>query len=403
MLIHLWVTTFISQRIYVGVCILVFSSTKNEDASTRGEENDDICGACRETNDDMPEVHEDRDRNVHDPMILEIAELLLGLSSSASEVKEKSVSTQTVNVVEIPAYQPNRLLENIRTRKQLTSLTGIDTFKGFDALCDAVSLYEESEDGEKKKSCMTVRSRVLMTLMKLKTSLSFVALSVFFDTSRDILSTEFKRTIRNMRYVLEPCIIWPSRESVDENMPRCFALFTSTRVVLDCTEAPVFTFKCLKCRRQTYSHYKGRHTLKFLVGNAPSGLLTFVSGLYGGTASDKFIFNDSGLIDLLESRDAVMVDRGFFIEEECSQKDVRIIRPAFLPTGESQLPREDAEYSRQVASARVHIERCMERLKNFDIFHKEIPSHLLGVMPDVVIVICGLYNLSSPILSDERF
>lgn len=34
--------------------------------------------------------------------------------------------------------------------------------------------------------------------------------------------------------------------------------------------------------------------------------------LYGGSASDVYISRSSGLIDLLEEGDAVMVDKGFF-------------------------------------------------------------------------------------------
>jgi hypothetical protein len=363
---------------------------------------DDIAGEpCIDEHAADNVIREPAARDVYNLQEFEVAQLLLDLNSSSREMNN-NVRVHT-ECIEVPTYDPDRLLNSIRTEKQLTSLSGINTFKGFDALCDAVSLYEECDDTEKIAHNLTVRSRVLMTLMKLKLALSFVAMSVFFDTTRQILSREFKYTIRSMRFVLDSCIVWPSRKSIDANMPSCFAVFTSTRVILDCTEVPVFTWKCLKCRNQTYSHYKGRHTLKFMVGIAPCGLLTFVSDVYGGKASDKFIFNDCGIVELLESRDGVMVDRGFFIEEECAEKDVRIIRPSFMPRGESQLPVHEAEYSREVARARVHVERCIERLKNFDIFHKEVPNHLIDVIPDVVHVICGLYNLASPILSDERF
>lgn len=50
----------------------------------------------------------------------------------------------------------------------------------------------------------------------------------------------------------------------------------------------------------------------------------------GGKASDKFIFNDSGILNQLESGDSVMVDRGFHVDAECEARNVRVIRPAFI-------------------------------------------------------------------------
>lgn len=68
----------------------------------------------------------------------------------------------------------------------------------------------------------------------------------------------------------------------------------------------------------TYSHFKGRHTVKFLIGVAPSGLITYVSRGFGGRSSDKAIFNLSGLMEKLDPHnDAIMVDKGFLIENEC--------------------------------------------------------------------------------------
>ena len=52
----------------------------------------------------------------------------------------------------------------------------------------------------------------------------------------------------------------------------------------------------------------------------PAGLIRFVSESFGGRASDKAIFCYSGILRRLEStRDAVMVDRGFLIDDECTQ------------------------------------------------------------------------------------
>lgn len=315
-------------------------------------------------------------------------------------LKLKNIATQTEER-KIPIAIT--ILSNIKNEDHLSSLTGISTFDGFYGLCDAVVHYKEYRLNKTDLILPDVNSRVLLTLMKLKLGITYTALSAIFGIDRSTCSRQFKNTLVVLRAILKPAIKWLPRSCIRNNIPACFASYWKTRVILDCTEIPVFTSKCLKCRNQTYSNYKKRHTLKFMVGISPSGFISFVSSIYGGKSSDKFIFNDSKLLELLEPEDEVMVDRGFFIDEECAAKQVKILRPAFMNPLESQLSSEDSEHSRFIASARVHIERCIERIKNFNILHEEVDYHSLLLIRDVVEVICGVVNFSAPILADDKF
>ena len=45
-----------------------------------------------------------------------------------------------------------------------------------------------------------------------------------------------------------------------------------------------------------------------------------MSTLFGSAASDKFIVNNSGVLDLIEPGDNVMADRGFEISEELTKR-----------------------------------------------------------------------------------
>ena len=54
-----------------------------------------------------------------------------------------------------------------------------------------------------------------------------------------------------------------------------------------------------RAQSQTYSQYKSHNTAKGLVGISLSGMITFISHLYGGHVSDKAITQHCGLIDLL--------------------------------------------------------------------------------------------------------
>ncbi len=54
----------------------------------------------------------------------------------------------------------------------------------------------------------------------------------------------------------------------------------------------------------------------------PFGLITHASSAYGGKASDKYIFLDTGVLDKLEESDAVMTDKGYAISYEVNAKGI---------------------------------------------------------------------------------
>lgn len=185
-------------------------------------------------------------------------------------------------------------------------------------------------------------------------------------------------------------------------MPKCFENYKNCRVVLDCTEIKIQKLKCLKCRIMSYSHYKGTHTIKFLIGITPSGLISFVSRGYGGRTTDKAIVNNENLIDKMDRDDAVMVDKGILIEKECAEKMVTLIRPPFL-RNKKQFLKKDAEVTADIARARVHVERAIQRLKIFKIFNEQFSWYLIPYSDEILIVIAALVNLSRPILADDKY
>ncbi|KAJ8368735.1 hypothetical protein SKAU_G00087630 [Synaphobranchus kaupii] len=78
---------------------------------------------------------------------------------------------------------------------------------------------------------------------------------------------------------------------------------------------------------EVFSSYKSHCTFKGLVGMAPHGAITFVSALYAGSISDKEILKQSGIVSLLKPTMAIMVDKGFLVEDCVPCK---IYMPAFL-------------------------------------------------------------------------
>lgn len=104
----------------------------------------------------------------------------------------------------------------------------------------------------------------------------------------------------------------------------------------------------------------------------------------------------------MQKPDAVMVDKGFLIDNICKEKDITIIRPPFLKN-QKQFSKEDASLSKDIAKARVHIERINQRIKSFNIFSHTFAWGHINLASDIMTIIGGLCNISQPIFSLYKF
>ena len=121
---------------------------------------------------------------------------------------------------------------------------------------------------------------------------------------------------------------------------------------------------------------------------APHGVVTFVSELYAGSISDRELFKQSGIIDVLTPDMAVMVDKGFLIDNLVPCK---IHRPAFLTKG-TQMSVGEVRHTQSVARLRVHVERLIRRVKEHKLFDTVIPLSISGSINQLFAVSCLLIN-----------
>ena len=61
-----------------------------------------------------------------------------------------------------------------------------------------------------------------------------------------------------------------------------------------------------------------------------------------------------------------MADRGFTIKESLSRLNVGLNLPPFME-GCGQLPPEDVQQGRSIASLRIHVERAIGRMKQYNV------------------------------------
>ena len=117
--------------------------------------------------------------------------------------------------------------------------------------------------------------------------------------------------------------------------------------------------KSINNQATTWSDYKHHNTIKFLIGIAPNGYITFLSKCYGGRTSDKYVTNDSGFYDLLERDDEVMANRGFQIKEELLLRYCSLTVPPGARV-KSQMTSGECKKTKDVANLRIHVERAIK-------------------------------------------
>ena len=121
-----------------------------------------------------------------------------------------------------------------------------------------------------------------------------------------------------------------------------------------------------------FSNYKHHTTLIGLIGISPGGTITFISQLYTGSISDRDIVVRSGLLDLpFQEKDSIMAVMGFTIQD-LLPLGVSLNIPPFLGSS-AQMPAQDVVHTQEIASLRIHVQRAINKIKNFHIWDASPP------------------------------
>lgn len=136
--------------------------------------------------------------------------------------------------------------------------------------------------------------------------------------------------------------------------------------------------------------------MKTLVGITPSGFFSFVSKLWSGSTSDRKLTQKSGNLELIEEGDHIMADRGFAIRDLLTKRKAFLNMPPFSKKGQ-QLSKKSLKTTRSIASTRIHVDRAIERLKDFHILQGNLPIPLVPLADKILIVCAALCNLLPPL------
>ena len=250
------------------------------------------------------------------------------------------------------------------------------------------------------KRLLKPENELLVVLMKLKLNLSEQFLAHLFGTCTSLISQVLSTWLPLLAAELRPLLHWPKQEELSLYYPDCFKKYNNVRAIIDCTEVPIQRPSLAKANSQIYSSYKGRPTAKVLVACTPGGTISFVSKAAGGSMSDKDLVKRSGIVDLFSPGDTLLADRGFNIQELLLHKGVKLVIPPFLKA-KKQFSTADDQRTKQVANARIHVERVIGRMKDFDIMKAELPLEMFDIFDHIVTVTAALVNLQPPIVPLE--
>ena len=243
------------------------------------------------------------------------------------------------------------------------------------------------------KDTIPLVDQYLLVLKKLRVGSLHQELADEFHISVATAGRIWISWVNYLYFVFSTVELWPSQAQVREHLPDVFKeQYPRTRVILDCTELWLQKPSSLYLNSELYSHYKGTNTMKGLIGIIPSGAVSFVSKLYAGSISDTAITKASGIMQLLQPGDEVMVDKGFLIEGMLESVGAKLVIPAFLTASRSQFDEEEVKETQTIARLRVHVERAIRRVKSFHIFDRVVPMTMLGELDQIWCVCCLLTN-----------
>ena len=106
----------------------------------------------------------------------------------------------------------------------------------------------------------------------------------------------------------------------------------------------------------------------------------------------------SGFLGLpFQDNDSVMADKGFTIQD-LLPLGVSLNIPPFLGSS-SQMPADDVIRTQEIASLRIHVERAINKIKNFHVWDGVIPLHQFGIVNQMWTVCALFVNAQSNIIS----
>lgn len=244
-------------------------------------------------------------------------------------------------------------------------------------------------------------NHVLLCLKKIKLNNSFRELADDFSMSTTYGSKIFFKNVPRIASVMRPFIVTLDRDLIKNTLPRAFRQkFNRTSCIIDCLEIEVQKPSKAVHQAISWSDYKKANTIKYLVSCTPNGLVNYISPGYGGRITDTSLVESCDFIKCLQPGMCVMADRGFkHVEQYLRMHKVQLVRPPSVTTG-AKLSKSEVKETKQIASLRIHVERVIRRLREFNMLklHACLNTNFLKVIDDIIVIACSFINLQDSLI-----
>ena len=245
---------------------------------------------------------------------------------------------------------------------------------------------------------------IYLTLKKLRLNLPYSVLGYEFGLSESQVGKVFRKTLKALALVLKKLIFWPTKKQILLNLPIAFRYrFKNVESIIDCFEIELEKPSDAYYQALTWSDYKKGNTAKYFVCITPDGLIIYISKGYGGRTSDMAIIEDCDFLKIIPLNSCVLADRGFKgLDAMLQKKGCKVFRPPSVQTGVKS-SKEDVKLTKRIASTRIHVERAIERIRNFLFLNKNscMNTKIVDCLDDAVVVAAALTNLQSEIIKQS--
>lgn len=342
--------------------------------------------------------------------------LLLSLTVHVQSETKKTKTNQAVST-RFNSELKSKLLKDDKSVKLNTGLPSKGTFQALVIFCKprfdntrywagparvVSSKVKRAFKKTPKKSGpsrkLSVEDELLLVLMKLRLALNNTFLANLFGISDALCSAVITTWIKVLAKELRPLIFYPDKVETRKMLPKSMAAkYPNLRCTIDCSETFITRPRDLNLQAATWSDYKKHNTMKYLVGIAPNGHVSFISKAWGGRATDRHITQHSGFLDLIDPGDTIMADRGFTIKEDLMFRFATLEIPP-PSSGLDQMCGEMVHKTKKIANARIHVERAIGRIKWFKIMSATLPVNMIHHFDDILVICSALCNLLPPLV-----
>lgn len=244
---------------------------------------------------------------------------------------------------------------------------------------------------------------IFVILRKLRLNEPHWQLAIQFQLSTTSIGRVINENIALLADAMEGLIVWPEVEDIQINLPSSFKhRFGAVNTIIDCFEIQIQKPTNAIHQALTYSMYKKCNTIKYLIACLPDGTINFISKGAGGRISDQEIVRKCGFLDKLTENTMVMADRGFkSIELDLRAQKCSLVRPPST-TAAKKMSKEEVLLNKRIASVRIHVERAIGRLREFELLkpHATVESKVVNKLDYYVSIAGGICNIQPNLINE---